>query len=869
MAVPSEEERRLREEETRTKNWKRFGPYLAERSWATVREDYSHDGNVWESFTHEMARFRAFRWGEDGILGLTDREGRIAFALSFWNEKDPFIKERLFGLTEKEGNHGEDVKESYHYLVSTPTHSYMKALYQYPQSAFPYKELVEKNQSRNTAHPEFEIEETGVFKEGRYFDVFIEYAKNSPNDILIRVEIVNRSEGKAKLHLLPTLWFRNTWSWHEDSEKPLIKKVSDKEVTADHSSLKRFRFAFPEANALLFTENDTNLESLYGVENRSKYTKDAFNAYLVEKKKEAINPHFEGTKFAPHYLLHFEGHEKKVLEFRFFSEDEKIDEPFGDSFRAIFEKRKEESEDFFNRKIPLGLSQEEKEISKLAYSGLLWNKQFYHYVVEDWLKGDPLQPSPPPERKKGRNSDWPHFYASDVLVMPDKWEYPWFASWDHAFQMVAIAKVDPRLAKEQLLLFLREWYMHPSGALPAYEFSFFDANPPVHAWGAWRVYKMTGKKDARDKDFLEKVFQKLLLNFTWWVNRKDLRGKHLFSGGFLGLDNIGVINRTLLSQSGIMLEQADATAWMAFYCLTMLAIALELAERNAAYEDLASKFFEHFIHIADNINRLGGTGLWDEEDGFYYDHINEEGSSIPLRTKSLVGLIPLIAVEVLDQGYIENFPGFKKRMNWFLEHRSDLKKTVSFCNKIKGSEKLLLAIPSWERLSRILKLMLSESEFLSPFGIRSLSKYHEKNPYRLTFRGITQEIGYEPGESMGRLYGGNSNWRGPIWFPINFLLIEALERYYYFIGDHFQIEYPTGSGNMKNLKEVSRLLSERLISLFKRNPQGKIPSLGTNNITDYPFFYEYFHAETGQGLGASHQTGWTALVAKLLEDKYK
>lgn len=870
------EEIRLVEEHERSKNWKRFGPYLAERQWATVREDYSPNGDAWNYFTHEMARSRAYRWGEDGLLGITDRECRLAFALALWNGEDPILKERLFGLTAQEGNHGEDVKECYFYLDSTPTHSYMKALYKYPQTPFPYDNLVKVNKERSLMQPEYELEESGAFAQNRYFDLFVEYAKASPDDILIRIEIVNRSDKEALCHLLPTLWFRNTWSWTERTAKPQLFAVDETHVVAEHPTLGRFHFNFPKSQEVLFTENETNTDKLYAIANSSPYVKDGFHDYVIAKKTQAVNPAKRGTKCAPHYRLNFNAHETKRIELRLTCDHEATEAPFGNEFQKVFQQRQQEADAFFAKKITANLPLEEQAVARQAYSGLLWNKQFYYYVIADWLKGDPYQPQPPPGRNRGRNGDWIHFFARDVISMPDKWEYPWFASWDLAFQMVALAKVDPFFAKQQLLLLLREWYMHPSGMLPAYEFAFADVNPPVHAWGAWRVYKMTGKKGERDRLFLERIFQKLLLNFTWWVNRKDLGGNHLFSGGFLGLDNIGIFNRSQMAALvGMHLEQADATAWMGFYCLTLMAIALELSEENPAYEDLASKFFEHFIHISDSTNQIGGKGLWSERDGFYYDHLKSDHTSEPLATRSLVGLIPLIAVEVLDENYLSQFSGFMKRMHWFLEHRSDLGGSISLCDKIKDAKKMLLAIPSRQRLERLLSVMLDEKEFLSPYGIRSLSKIHEKAPYHLTLHAKSYEINYVPGESTSQLYGGNSNWRGPIWFPINFLIIEALERYYHFYGESFRIECPTGSGRMCTLNEVAKELTSRLTALFIPDAAGLYPYRGANPLYldphwhSYHCFHEYFHGEHGKGLGASHQTGWTALIARLLEERVR
>lgn len=871
------EETRLDESRDRTKNWKRWGPYLSERQWATVREDYSADGSSWNFFPHEQARSRAYRWGEDGLMGITDRECRLCFAIALWNGHDRILKERLFGLTSEEGNHGEDVKECYYYLDSTPTHSYMKGLYKYPLSEFPYKRLLDENKRRSLKDPEFELEDTGIFEKNHYVDLFVEYAKENPNDILIRVTVVNRSKEAAQLHLLPTLWFRDTWTWgcaHEGcSVKPSIRSKEPGLVETLHETLGPFKFAYEQDlnPTPLFTDNQTNFKRLYGVENNVPYVKDAFHDYVIHKKEGRVNPNKIGTKFSPYTHFSLKPGESQELRFRLFASDEAPSEIFGDSFNQTFEKRKKEADLFYDNKIGTTLSADEKAICRQAYAGLLWSKQFYHYVVEDWMKGDKVPP--PSERQKAiRNRDWPHLFARDILSMPDKWEYPWFAAWDLAFHMISFAKIDPDFAKMQMTLLLREWYMHPNGQIPAYEYCFSDVNPPVHAWACWRIYKMTGRRGARDRGFLESSFQKLLINFTWWVNRKDIEGNNLFSGGFLGLDNIGVFNRSMELPSGGALRQADGTAWMAFYCLTMLSIALELAFENRVYEDLASKFFEHFIRITDAINVFGGTGLWDEQDGFYYDQLKINQHNIPLRTRSLVGLIPLIAVEVLEEFHLEKLKGFSKRLNWFLQHRGELENVSTFCKLRVEKGHRILAIPSKERLIRILAYLLDETEFLSPYGIRSVSKHHEQNPYIFNIGNEVFKVDYEPGEGTSRLFGGNSNWRGPIWMPINFLIIEALERYDHYYGDSLKVEYPKQSGKMISLKAVAEEISKRLIKLFKADASGKRPCMGENpyysndpHWSELLLFHEYFHADTGKGLGASHQTGWTSLITKLLD----
>lgn len=876
----TEEEIRLEEERKKEKNWKRWGPYLSERQWATVREDYSANGQSWEYFPFEHSHLRSYRWGEDGILGITDRECRLCFALAFWNGKDPILKERLFGLVPGQGNHGEDVKECYYYLDSTPTHSYMKGLYKYPQNLFPYQQLIFENQRRGLKSEEFELMDTRIFDEDCYFDSYVEYAKNGPNDLLIRVTITNQSSKDASLHFIPTLWYRNTWAWGCESEgcssKQLMYLQEPGIVTGTHETLGKFHFfyAHPQTAQPLFTENETNFQKLFGTANKTPYVKDAFHEYIIHANHASVNPHLAGSKFTPLYVLQFKGKETKTFNFRLTCEENVLSDPFSLQFDSIIAKRKEESDAFFDSKVAESLSQEEKEITRQAWSGLLWTKQFYHFVIEEWLKGDPLQPPPPIQRREGRNKEWTHLFCRDVISPPDKWEYPWFAAWDLGFHMIPFAKIDPTFAKQQIILFLREWYMHPNGQQPAYEYEFSEVNPPVHAWAAWRVYKMTAARGERDVAFLESAFQKLLLNFTWWVNKKDREGHNLFSGGFLGLDNIGVFDRSKIAHKGSYLEQADGTAWMAFYSLTMLTIALELASHNPTYEDMASKFFEHFVFIADAINKFGGNGLWDEQDGFYYDVLKKNNTQTVIRTRSLVGLLPLIAVEILEDRHLKQLKGFTKRMEWFLRNRKDLEDTITYCefSSLRGHR--ILAIPSKERLLKILRYLFDENEFLSNFGIRSLSKYHEKTPYILKIDGDEHCVSYVPGVGNTYMFGGNSNWRGPIWFPLNFLIIEALERYDFFYGKDFKVEYPTGSGQMRTLKEAADDIASRLTSIFMPDANGKRPCFGAQNLyANDPnwkhllLFHEYFHADTGEGLGASHQTGWTALVARLLQEK--
>jgi hypothetical protein len=882
--VAGAEADRLAEDARRVRNWKRWGPYLAERQWGTVREDYSANGNVWEYFPHDHARSRTYRWGEDGLLGICDRQGRLCFALALWNGRDPILKERLFGVTGPEGNHGEDVKEAYFYLDSTPTHAYLKALYKYPQAEFPYERLVRENRERGKADPEFELADTGVFDESRYFDVFAEYAKADPEDIAIRLTVANRGPEPATLHLVPTLWFRNTWSWGRQGEgyssKPELRRTGPTTIIAEHPALGRYelqaeRAGQTSAPQLLFTENETNVERTFGAPNPQPFVKDAFHRAIIQGETEAVNPAGEGTKAAVHYVLNVPAGGERTVRLRLRRSAEAQGKAFGSGFDRIFEQRIGEADEFYGERLPPTTTEDERRVLRQGYAGLLWSKQFYHYVAKDWLEGDPAQPPPPGGRDEGRNSDWPHVFNRDVISMPDKWEYPWFAAWDLAFHMIPFARIDPHFAKEQLLLLLREWYMHPNGQIPAYEFAFSDVNPPVHAWACWRVYKMTGPKGRRDRVFLERAFHKLLLNFTWWVNRKDPDGHNLFAGGFLGLDNIGVFDRSQPLPTGGHLEQADGTAWMAFYCNTMLAMALELASEDPAYEDVASKFFEHFIAIADAINRFGGTGLWAEDDGFYYDHLHVNGMHTPLRVRSLVGAMPLIAVEVLEESKFAHLEGFKKRLEWFLKNRQDVARQIACMHPRQAGDgvRRLLAIPSRERLEKVLRYLLDETEFLSPHGLRSVSRIHRDRPYRIDVQGMVHRVDYDPGESSTGLFGGNSNWRGPVWFPLNYLLLEALERFHHFYGPDLRVECPVGSGRMLNLQEVAHELGARLAGIFLADESGDRPCHGADarfardpHWKELVLFHEYFHGDTGRGVGASHQTGWTALVVRCIED---
>jgi len=877
------EQQRLAEDAGRQRNWKRWGPYLSERQWGTVREDYSANGDAWNYLPHEDARSRAYRWGEDGLLGWTDRECRVSFAPALWNGRDGILKERLFGLSNPQGNHGEDVKECYFYLDSTPTHSYAKGLYKYPQAAFPYEELVAVNAQRGKLEREYEVQDTGVFGEGRYFDVFVEYAKAGPDDTCIRLTICNRGPEAAEVHVLPTVWFRNTWTWgctYEEScwLKPKLQQQGAGAVTGAHATLGDFRFEIDTAAPWLFTENETNNELLFNAENASPYVKDAFHEVVVKGRAEAANPGGYGTKAAAHYTLNVAAQGTVTLRMRLVGAEEPGRElpagGFGE-FDGVFEARIREADEYYATRYSPVITEEQRNVVRQGYAGLLWSKQYYHYVVREWLAGDALTPKPPAERLEGRNADWQHVFTNDVLSMPDKWEYPWFAAWDLAFHMLPFSRVDPDFAKEQLILFLREWYMHPSGRMAAYEWNFNDVNPPVHAWACWRVYKIAGRESERDLLFLERTFQKLLLNFTWWVNRKDVKGKQIFGGGFLGLDNISLFDRSQPLPTGEYLSQADGTAWMAFYCGTMLSTALELARTKPAYEDIASKFFEHFVQIVDAMNTLGGTGLWNEEDGFYYDQLSLDGTVLPLRVRSMVGIVPLLAVEVLEQSTIEKLPGFRKRMRWFIHNRPDLSQHISYLDrKTETGQKnvqRLLAVPSRERLVRVLRYVLDENEFLSPHGVRALSKVYEKSPYAVNFNGREYRIDYEPGESTNNLFGGNSNWRGPVWMPLNYLLVEALERYHHFYGDDLKVECPVGSGIYLNLLEVAQELAKRLARLFLPDEKGMRPCFdGDERFATDPYwknhvwFHEYFHGDTGRGLGAAHQTGWTSLVVRCM-----
>ena len=881
------EHQRLLAYRQRISNWKHWGPYLSERAWGTVREDYSANGDAWHYFPHDHARSRVYRWNEDGLAGISDRYQNLCLAFALWNGRDPILKERLFGLTGPEGNHGEDVKECYFYLDSTPTHSYMKLLYKYPQAAFPYAELVRENQQRGYDADEYELHDTGVFAEDRYFDVLVEYAKADQNEILARITITNRGPAAATIHLLPTLWFRNSWGWGyhrgplaESPRKPqLVAQPAtnhSQQLHAWHAQLGDYYCAAQSGGELLFTENETNRARLFSSPNPTPYVKDAFHRYVVNGESAAVNPAQQGTKAAIHYQTELAAGATVVYRLRL--ADHQLADGVGATFDTVFDQRIAEADAFYAAIQNPSLTVEDRAIQRQALAGMLWNKQIYYYDVEQWLTGDPAMPTPPAQRWAGRNRDWEHLHNFDIISMPDKWEYPWYATWDLAFHCIALALVDPDFAKRQLELFTREWYMHPNGALPAYEWALSDVNPPVHAWAAWRLYKIAAKSEGyTDRAWLEGVFQKLLLNFTWWVNRKDEEGNNIFQGGFLGLDNISVFDRSALSATEGYLDQSDATAWMGFYCLMMLKIALELAHQEPVYQDMATKFYEHFLRIATAIGGHGrdGHSLWDEQDGFFYDAVHlHDGleASIPLRVRSLVGLLPLIAVETLEPDVLAALPDFDRRLHWFVHNRPHLAGNMASVEIQGEGQRYLFAILTADRLRRVLGYLLDEGEFLAPYGIRSLSKFHADHPYRVTLSGNTFTAAYEPAESRSGLFGGNSNWRGPIWFPLNYLIIEGLQRFHHYYGDDFKVECPTGSGRLLTLAEVAAELSQRLINLFRRDDQGRRPADGAPSRfqqdphwRDYLLFYEYFHGDTGAGLGASHQTGWTGLVAKLLQ----
>ncbi len=870
------EQIRLAESDQRKKHWKRWGPYLSERAWGTVREDYSATGEAWDYFPHDQARSRAYRWNEDGIAGISDRHQNLCFALTMWNEKDPILKERIFGLTGTEGNHGEDVKEYYYYLDNTPTHSYMKYLYKYPQAAFPYEDLLRRNRNRPKSDPEYELSDTGVFQDNRYFDVVVEYAKADTADLCIRITVANRGGDAAKMRLLPTLWFRNTWSWESGKERPTLMAAAGA-IQANSQELGLYELSYDGDPEPLFTENETNFAKLYGSGNGTPYVKDAFHRYLIDGDAAAVNLQQTGTKAALHYNLNVPAEAEVVIRLRLKDMAVRpVAGGFGRSFDDVFATRKREADEFYDAIAPAGIDADTKAIQRQAFAGLLWSKQFYHFVVKQWLDGDTAFGRPPRARTTGRNNAWGHLYNADVISMPDKWEYPWYAAWDLAFHCVAFAHIDPSFAKDQLLLMLREWYMHPNGQIPAYEWAFGDVNPPVHAWAALQVYRIEQKKNGGkgDRDFLERIFHKLLLNFTWWVNRKDVEGQNVFQGGFLGLDNIGVFDRSSMLPAGGHIEQSDGTSWMAMYSLDLLAIAMELAANDSTYEDVASKFWEHFVYIARAMNHIDddGISLWNEEDGLFYDVLHTpQGERIPMKVRSMVGLIPLYAVQTLEPDLLNRMPAFRRRLDWFITNRPDLTENMA-CMRSEGKgERRLFSITDRNQLERILKVMLDEEEFLSSYGVRALSRRHLNQPYTLQIEGTEHSVHYEPGESSTGLFGGNSNWRGPIWMPVNYLLIQALRRFHEYYGSDLKTECPTGSGQFVDLGEVANEISRRLIRIFQRDETGRRPVLGVNELfqgdpcwRDLVPFHEYFHGDSGAGVGASHQTGWTALVACLI-----
>jgi Mannosylglycerate hydrolase MGH1-like glycoside hydrolase domain len=881
-AKNSAESQRLADDRAGTTSWRRWGPYLSERQWGTVREDYSASGDAWEYLPHDHARSRAYRWGEDGIAGFSDDRQSLCLSLALWNGRDAILKERLFGLTNSEGNHGEDVKELYYYLDATPSHSYLKMLYKYPQAEFPYARLLEENQRRSRDEPEFELLDTGLFDEDRYFDVFVEYAKAAPEDILMLVTIHNRAPEAAKLSVLPQLSFRNTWSWKPNEPRPKLA-AQNGGIQIKHPQLGSLRLDCDGNPALLFCDNDTNVRRLNEQTDAPGFFKDAFHDYVVAGNQSAVNPVQTGTKAAALHELEIPTGGSKQVRLRLVANDVRRRQPFAD-FDAIFDQRRREADEFYANLQDGIPDADARLVQRQAFAGMIWSKQFFHYNVQDWLQGDPARPPPPPERKQGRNRDWKHFDAADVLSMPDKWEYPWFAAWDLAFHCLPLAVVDAEFAKGQLVLLAREWYMHPNGQLPAYEWNFGDVNPPVHAWATFRVFQIdrkqrreTDPKDLGDLAFLERVFQKLLLNFTWWVNRKDEQGRNIFQGGFLGLDNIGCFDRSHPLPTGGYINQADGTSWMAMYCLNLLRIALELAQHNHVYEDIATKFFEHFLSIAAAINGVGEDtlGLWDETDQFYYDHLSlPDGQNLPLKIHSIVGLIPLFAVQPLEPGMLSRLPEFAARLEWYLKNRPELAGLISNWNVRGHGNRRLLSLLRGHRMKALLKRMLDETGFLSEHGVRAVSKIHERAPFQFETGGQTYEVSYWPAESRNNLFGGNSNWRGPVWMPINYLLIESLQKFHYYYGDDFKVECPTGSGKFVTINDVANELSRRLTRLFLKGPDGQRPVLKYHpklaadpHFKDYVLFHEYFHGDTGRGVGASHQTGWTGVIAKLLQHR--
>lgn len=868
------EKQRLIEDRDKVKNWRQWGPYLTDRQWGTVREDYSATGDAWNYITHDMARSKAYRWGEEGIAGVSDDQQLLCFALAVWNKKDPILKERFFGLTNPEGNHGEDVKELYYYLDSTPTHSYMRMLYKYPHNEYPYNQITEENRRRGKHDLEFELIDTGIFAENRYFDVEVSYAKAESNDLLMQITVTNRGPEPASIQILPTLWFRNTWAWGYDPYKPEIYLDDKGVMKASHKLLGDYYLYCDGKAEPLFCENETNTWRLHQHFQPGTF-KDGINDYVVFDYSAAINKIHKGTKAA--FRIDWTLNAGQCQTVRLRLAPHYVQKPFKD-FDGLFEKRKQEADEFYADLQNEISDAEEKNIQRQALAGMLWNKQFYFYDLDVWLKGDPHLPPPPVERKRSRNHEWNHLHNADIISMPDKWEYPWYAAWDLAFHAIPFALIDPEFAKHQLLLLTKEWYMHPNGQLPAYEWAFSDVNPPVQAWATWRVYRIDSKLQdgKRDRKFLEEIFHKLLLNFTWWVNKKDVNGNNIFQGGFLGMDNIGVFDRSSTHlPTGGHIEQSDGTSWMAMFTLNMLRMSLELAKGNSTYQSLATKFFEHFLYIAGAMSNVNNEGinLWDEEDEFFYDVLHlPNNDRIKLKVRSMVGLIPLFAVEVLDEEIFKKMPEFTARLDWFLQNRPDLANLISRWGDRGKNQRHLLSLLRGHRMKRLLKRMLDEKEFLSPFGVRALSRHHLDNPYVLHANGSQFSVRYQAGESDSYLFGGNSNWRGPIWFPVNYLIIESLFRFHNYYGDDFKVEHPTGSGNLMNLREIAYELSQRMVKLFKKDANGNRPIHGNNSILqsdphfkDHILFHEYFDGDSGRGLGASHQTGWTGLVAKLIQ----
>jgi hypothetical protein len=884
------EAQRLEQTKADQTNWYKWGPYLSERQWGTVREDYSDDGNAWKYFPHDHARSRAYRWGEDGLGGITDDHNLLCFALALWNGNDPILKERMFGLTNPEGNHGEDVKEYYFYLDSTPTHSYMKYLYKYPQTEFPYKDLVETNGKRDRYELEYELLDTGIFDDDRYFDVFVEYAKADAEDILIKISIANRGPEAAPIHVLPTLWFRNTWSWTNGGAKPAITKIEGTGNSVVHAHIadtlldkhiKDYYFYCDGVVPLLFTENETNNERIFGTPNTSPFVKDGINNYIVQGQQEAVNPSNVGTKVAPHYEITVGAGETKVIQLRLTKQaPSQVGEPFGSYFEQTFTSRLKEADEFYATVIPPKVLEDSDRanVMRQALAGTMWTKQYFYYDLDVWLRERNVTPwTQASDRWHVRNNDWFHMHNDDIISMPDKWEYPWYAAWDLAFHVIPISLIDPTFAKNQLMLMLREDYLHPNGQIPAYEWNFGDVNPPVHAWATWEIYTRDRgiKEGAGDIDFLKYAFSKLVINFTWWVNRKDEGGNNLFQGGFLGLDNIGVFDRSASLPTGGHLEQADGTAWMVFFSQRMFQIAIELALHDPLYEDFAIKFFKHTMWIAGAMDRVGDhfDELWDEEDGFFYDVLRlPDGNSTRLKVRSLVGLLSLMAVTVFPGETFEKLPLLKAEVEEFMIRHPELTQNIHLVTTPGVGNRLKLSILNEDKLRRVLSRMLDESEFLSDYGIRSLSRHHLDNPYYFEHDGQTHKVGYVPGDSTSGMFGGNSNWRGPIWMPMNLLLIRALLQYYTYYGDSFTVEYPTGSGEFLSLYDVAECISERIASIFLKDKSGRRPVYGgaekfqtDPHWCDLILFYEYFHGDNGAGIGANHQTGWTACVARLFQ----